>query len=232
MVRLGRDDAIASSSPIWAESVITIRFAALLSPPTAEEFDAMNDPRPRRSNRGSCVPGRRRCANSMLAIGACLIALAGFAGTASAAGEQTASAATTQTSTTPAPTPTTKTVTEPGKTTTVTTPTTTVTAPTQTNTVIKTETTTVPTTTTTTTSNAPAAALAGAAAAASNEESSEEGGLPGWAWALIGAAAAGGLIWAVLAFRRRGKDGAAKGDGDGEKATGGAPPGVGGPPPA
>ena len=100
------------------------------------------------------------------------------------------------------------------------------------NTVIKTETTTVPTTTTTTTSNAPAAALAGAAAAASNEESSEEGGLPGWAWALIGAAAAGGLIWAVLAFRRRGKDGAAKGDGDGEKATGGAPPGVGGPPPA
>jgi len=97
-------------------------------------------------------------------------------------------------STTPVVTVPTKTVTQ----------TRTVTAPTvtQSNTVIKTETVTAPAQTSTgTTPNG--AALGAAAAAAHDKEGSEESeGLPGWAWVLIGAAAAALLIWAVSAIRR------------------------------
>jgi hypothetical protein len=59
--------------------------------------------------------------------------------------------------------------------------------------------------TTTSTSHHGAAAAVGAAAA--KEEQSESGGLPGWAWVLIGAAAAGLIIWGVTAIRKRRRSG-------------------------
>jgi hypothetical protein len=76
---------------------------------------------------------------------------------------------------------------------------------TQTNTIVKTQPSTTPTTSTTTTSHGPAAAAAGAAGAAvaANSASEPSEGLEGWAWALIGAAAAALLTWAVIAIRHR-----------------------------
>jgi hypothetical protein len=90
----------------------------------------------------------------------------------------------------------TKTVTPPTQTKTVT-------APTQTNTVIKTQTTPpAQTTSTETNGNGAAAALAAAAAKGEGPEEGDEG-LPGWAWGLIGAGAAGLLAWAIVAYRGR-----------------------------
>ena len=135
----------------------------------------------------------------------------------------TAAAPTTPTTTSTAP-PQTKTVTQ---TNTVTPPpkTTTVTTPTQTNTVVKTETVTTPTTTTTTsTSHAPAAAAVGAAAAAKKEPSSESSGLPGWAWALIGAGVVGGAIWIITLIRRGRKDSSPSDATGGPGASGDEPP--------
>lgn len=123
-------------------------------------------------------------------------------GSAAAIAATTTTPTTTTTSTVTAPTKTvtqTRTITEPAKTTTVT-------APTQTNTVIKTQTTTAPTSTgTTSKSNAPAVALGAAAASHNAPESKESSGLPGWAWALIGAAAVALLVWIVTAIRHRRK---------------------------
>ncbi len=139
-----------------------------------------------------------------------------------------AAAPTTSTTTSTAPSQT-KTVTQ---TNTVSAPpkTTTVTAPTQTNTVIKTHTVTTPTTTSTSTSHAPAAAAAGAAAAANKEPSSESSGLPGWAWALIGAAVAGGAIGILTLFRRGRNDGPPSDGMGGPGASGDEPPAPNAPP--
>jgi cobalamin biosynthesis Mg chelatase CobN len=95
---------------------------------------------------------------------------------------------------------------------------------TQTNTVVKTQTVTTPTTTTqTSTSHAPAAAAVGAAAAASKEPSSESSGLPGWAWALIGAAVVGAAIGIITLIRRGRKDSSPSDGTGGPKASGGEP---------
>jgi hypothetical protein len=58
-------------------------------------------------------------------------------------------------------------------------------------------------TTTTSTHHAAAAAAVGAAAATHQSESSGSGGLPGWAWVLIGVGGAGLVVWAVAVIRRR-----------------------------
>jgi hypothetical protein len=63
-----------------------------------------------------------------------------------------------------------------------------------------TQTQTVTTAATTTSSGHGGAAVAVGAAATKEEESS---GLPGWAWVLIGAVAAGLVIWGVSAIRKR-----------------------------
>jgi hypothetical protein len=87
------------------------------------------------------------------------------------------------------------------------------------------------TTSTETNGNGAAAALA---AAAAKEKGTEEGdeGLPGWAWGLIGAGAAGLLAWAIVAYRGRHRHAGPGDPGDGGGA--GAPPpadnpGAGGP---
>lgn len=147
-------------------------------------------------------------------LGLSLFTLAAFG----SGGIATAAITPTTTSATPTQTVTqTRTVTAPPKTTTVTAPT-----QIQTNTVVKTQTVTAPTTTST--SRAPGAAAIGAAAATSKEPSSESSGLPGWAWVLIGAAVAAGVIW-IIALVRRGRKGGSPSDGTGGPGTsGGAPP--------
>lgn len=132
-------------------------------------------------------------------LGLVVLCLLGFgSGMATAAAATTTPSTTTSTVTAPVKTVTqTQTTTAPAKTTTVT-------APTQTNTVIKTQTTTTPTTTTSK-NNAPAAAL-GAAASRNASKPEESSGLPGWAWALIGAAAVALLVWIVAAIRHRRKE--------------------------
>jgi hypothetical protein len=76
----------------------------------------------------------------------------------------------------------------------------------------QTTTTSTATTTATTTTNHAAAAAAAAAAAKKKEESSESSGLPGWAWALIGAAIAAILFFVVRAViqRRKGDGGSTR----------------------
>jgi hypothetical protein len=81
-----------------------------------------------------------------------------------------------------------------------------VTIPPQTQTVTAsstvTQTHTVTTAATTTSAGHPGTAVA-VGVAAGNEEKTESGGLPGWVWALIGAVAAGLIIWGVAAVRAR-----------------------------
>ncbi len=149
-------------------------------------------------------------------LGLSLFALAILAQTQSAT---TAIAATTRTTTSTTPTQTekitqTKTVSK----------TTTATAHPQTKAVVKTQTVTTPTTTTTSTSHAAAAAAAGAAAAANKEPSSDSSGLPGWAWALIGAAVVGGAIWIITLIRRGRRDSSPSDGTGGPGASGGEPP--------
>jgi cobalamin biosynthesis Mg chelatase CobN len=158
----------------------------------------------------------RRVTRWTLRVG--VLGLSIFALVACGPGEPATAATTPTTATNATPTQTvtqTQTVTAPSKTTTVT-------APTQTNTVIKTQTVTAPTTTST--SRAPGAAAVGAAAAANKESSSESSGLPGWAWALIGAAVAGAVIWIITLIRRGRKDGSPSDGTGGPGALGGGPP--------
>lgn len=158
-----------------------------------------SDPRP---------PGRALRIGVLGVVVPCLLGC----GSAAAIAATTTPSTTTNIVTAPTKTVTqTQTTTAPAKTTTVTTPT-------QTNTVIKTQTTTAPTTTTSK-GNAPAAALGAAASAASHNasKSNESSGLPGWAWALIGAAVVALLVWIVIAVRHWRK---------------GSPPGPGTVPPA
>ncbi|HEY2282619.1 MAG TPA: hypothetical protein VGH60_03615 [Solirubrobacteraceae bacterium] len=116
--------------------------------------------------------------------------------TTAASAKSSTDTTTEKTTTQPTTVTQTKTVTPPTQTKTVT-------APTQTNTVIKTQTTpTAQTTSTETNGNGAAAALAAAAAQGKGPEEGDEG-LPGWAWGLIGAGAAGLLAWAIVAYRGR-----------------------------
>lgn len=141
------------------------------------------------------APALRGSGRSVLRIAAAVTALAALS--LGAGGSSSSNAATTQDA---APTQTqtvtkTETVTAPAKTTTVT-------APTQTNTVVKTETTTAAPSTSTTAGH-PGAVAAGAAAARSQQPESEEGGLPGWAWGLIGLAVGAAVIGAIWSYRNK-----------------------------
>lgn len=152
--------------------------------------------------------GSARTTSRAALVGAFAVVIAGCGSGAvkSVASSLTAPTATTAAAqtTTPRTTSTPSQTTTVTKTQTVTAPsrTETVTSPAQTTTVVHTQAATTPTTTSTSSAN-PAAAAAAGAAVANENESSESSGLPGWAWLLIGAAATGLVIWAVIAFRRR-----------------------------
>jgi len=78
----------------------------------------------------------------------------------------------------------------------------TATAPAQTQSVTRSATATA-SVTTTKNANPGAGAAAAAGAAPPEKPEGEEGGLPGWAWGLIGAAAAAIVAWAIVAHRGR-----------------------------